>query len=243
MMRFPLGLSADLARALLHNKIRGTRSYPLVVRVFGGDDLRSGENSAALAKVRGTRAPVVWIERSPENSGSGALTREIIRLGRTVFLEVRGRAMRRGLHELPPVPRLYLTVQLDGLEDAQHARRERQGSFRNTLEGIHAAKLSGFHICVQTAVYADTELRELAKLSDFLESAGVDGWVQTCAMESRQMAGGASKMAEAAKLIHNSRWRAFSRALDLAGEPQENRAAAEIESFDEDPQASEVRLP
>ena len=71
----------------------------------------------------------------------------------------------------------------------------------------------------------------------------MDGWVQTCAMESRQMAGGASKMAEAAKLIHNSRWRAFSRALDLAGEPQENRAAAEIESFDEDPQASEVRLP
>ena len=83
----------------------------------------------------------------------------------TVFIEIDGTLLRRRIHEFRPVSRLYLVLPLNGLEAAHDLRAQHPGNFRATIESIRTAKLSGFHICVETKIFADTQLRRPSRAS------------------------------------------------------------------------------
>jgi len=54
---------------------------------------------------------------------------------------------------------------------------ERDGVFREAIEGIKAAKAAGFLVCSNTTVYKETDLGEIAELYQFLNELGVDGYM------------------------------------------------------------------
>jgi sulfatase maturation enzyme AslB (radical SAM superfamily) len=239
MMRFSPRLTVDLLKALITQKIPGTEKHPLVLRLnpaefsaqreFASESPDVASSSASesdplytqmLSLVHGSSAPVVWIggETPLQFPRIGQLTREIVDSGRTVFIETDGRLLRRRIHEFRPVSRLYVTVQLNGLEASHDRRAGTAGIFRVTIEGVRAAKLSGFHICVLTTMFADTEMEELRRLKEYISKMNVDGWVQAQPVAGEREALSNDELLLARHLIPSWRWRKLSELLDRAAD-------------------------
>ena len=66
-------------------------------------------------------------------------------------------------------------MHLDGLEKTHDLCVEREGVFREAVEGIRAAKAAGFMVCTNTTVYKETDMREIEALFEYLEQFDVDG--------------------------------------------------------------------
>src|ERR1700674_4800314 len=197
MMRFPLRLTVDLMQVLIAQKVFGTAAYPLAVRLglaelpaysesyaastTDSSIAASSSDLQALSLIRGSAAPVVWIggDTPLHYPRIGQVARDIINRGRTVFVEMDGTLLRRRIQEFRPVSRLYLTLRLNGLETSHDLRAGQIGNFRATMESIRTAKLSGFLVCVETTIFADTELGELQRLAQYIANLDVDGWIES----------------------------------------------------------------
>jgi Radical SAM superfamily len=234
MMRFPLRLAEDLARVLITQKVlRGSR-YPLVLRLDlaqfpGQSDSQtnpasavSSRDSQALALVRSDSTPIVWIggDTPLHYPRIGQIARDIIHRGRTVFIEMDGTLLRRRIHEFRPVSQLYLVLPLNGPNAAHDLRAGQPGNFRATIESIRTAKLSGFHVCAETTIFADTEMRDLRELSDFIVGLGLDGWIQRRPLGAEALKVSSEQMDAARNLIPSRGWRSFSELLDLTPSQQ-----------------------
>ena len=66
-------------------------------------------------------------------------------------------------------------MHLDGLERTHDLCVERDGVFREAIDGIKAAKAAGFYVCSNTTIYKETELNEIGELFAYLYDLGVDG--------------------------------------------------------------------
>ena len=233
MVRFPLWLTADLTRARIAQKLRED-SGPLPIlflRPMEGVDPSPPDQveiaalkkpgTDLLALVRNSSAPVVWIG-GPEPllcPELGQLVRGSAGLGRHTFLETDGALLRRRIHEFRPGSRFFLAVQLDGLEPSHNRRAGRADAFELALEGIRAAKVSGFLVCVHARIDGETNLEETGKLLRFAENLDVDGFLisQAAALpnaENRDRQALEQKTTEARKLIRNRWWKYFSRLVE-----------------------------
>ena len=83
--------------------------------------------------------------------------------------------MRKRLGEFTPHRRFFFNVHLDGMEQTHDLAVEREGVFREAIEGIRAAKAAGFKVCTNTTVYKETDMQEIEALFEYLEQFGVDG--------------------------------------------------------------------
>jgi hopanoid biosynthesis associated radical SAM protein HpnH len=196
-MRFPFKLTASLARYIVGKRLRGEEKFPLVMMLeplhacnltcTGCGRIREYKSTInemlsvgqCLAALEDCGAPIVSICGGepmiyPE---IGRLTREILDRGRHVYLCTNGMFIRRRLHEFQPTSSFFWNVHLDGMERTHDLCVEREGVFREAIEGIRAAKNSGFLVCSNTTIYKETDLDEIAELIAFLHSLGVDGYM------------------------------------------------------------------
>ena len=196
-MRFPFKLTANLTRYIAGNVIRGSGKFPLVmmleplhacnltctgcgrIREYKStiDELLTVEQ--CLAAMEECGAPVVSICGGepmiyPEMD---RLVREILARGRHIYLCTNGMFIRKRLHEFKPNDSFFWNVHLDGLERTHDLCVERDGVFREAVEGIKAAKAAGFLVCSNTTIYKETDLNEIAELFEYLHSLGVDGYM------------------------------------------------------------------
>jgi MoaA/NifB/PqqE/SkfB family radical SAM enzyme len=188
-------------------------------------DLQLLSSDLCLDAVRRSSAPVVWIGGGEPllHPEIGRLARRIVDTGRHVFVHTDGALLRRRIHEFRPVTRLFLTVQFEGFEQGHDRRARRDGAFREAVDGIRTAKLSGFLVCAYIVAKADTDLAELEELRRYLEARDVDGFV---AMPPHDFPQEASQRKQSAPLrwqIHaaraqlcSRRWRLFSRLLQTS---------------------------
>jgi len=228
-MRFPLGLTADLAMGRARRTLRGADSQPLILQL---PVLAGSPNSPTplasddcLRAVAASSAPVIWIG-GPEpllHQEIGRLARRIVDTGRHVFVETDGTRLHRRIHEFRPVSRLFLTVRFDGLEERHDRCVGREGAFREALQGIRTAKLSGFLVCAHIVVYPDTETAELGNLRELLGQKDVDGFIVCAARDTTNAAHAQSeypriqkRLSETRALMPDRRWRWFSRLLNEA---------------------------
>src|SRR6267378_5412853 len=180
MMRFPLRLTADLALARFAPKSRPAQGAGLVQFVDAAEILHHGSSYPVsherIREINCGRSPVVWIGGSEplQHPGISHLVRAVTQTGHFVFLETDGTLLRRRIHEFQPVSRLFLTVRLEPvyLEPARvetdEPRRASSGLQPGTselaVEGIRAARLSGFSICIHVRVSPETEISDAAEL-------------------------------------------------------------------------------
>lgn len=238
MLSFPLRLSADLLRARLLRALRGKAEQNLIARVNPADagwssaheqgapfpDRKS--DSELLAALQAGAAPIVWIGgREPLlQPAIGNLARGIADSGRTVFMETDGVLLRRRIHEFRPNSRLFVTVKFHGLERAHDLRAGRSGVFRDAVEGIRTAKLSGFLICAHALIDEETRLGDIAQLKEYLAALDADGFLVSAAPGGAKGANRGSdslrnKVIEARTLIGNTGWERLSRLLELHALP------------------------
>jgi MoaA/NifB/PqqE/SkfB family radical SAM enzyme len=165
-MRFPLRLTADLGFNLALRSLRLQRNRPLIESVTPDGNLRS-------------RSPIVWIG-GPEPLDVRETPRVVNSLaaaGRHVFLPTTGVLLRLRIHEFQPSPRLHLTICFDGAELAHDRRAGRQGAFRDALESVRTARLSGFLLCAQLVLHASSECSEIERLHGELRRLDFDGFL------------------------------------------------------------------
>lgn len=196
-MRYPLKMTVNLARYVAKNRFRGAQKFPMVLMLeplhacnltcTGCGRIREYKSTInemmtveeCLAASDECGAPMVSICGGepmiyPE---IGRLTKEILGRGRHIILCTNGMFIRKRLHEFKPVSSFFFNVHLDGLERTHDLCVERDGVFREAIEGIKAAKAAGFLVCSNTTVYKETDLSEIADLYGYLDTLGVDGYM------------------------------------------------------------------
>jgi molybdenum cofactor biosynthesis enzyme MoaA len=237
MMRFPLRLTADLAMRRFAQKSRLGRGGCSVQFVDAAELLHQDSNHPVsherMREIISGRCPVVWIGGSEPllHPGISHLVRAITQTGHFVFLETGGTLLRRRIHEFQPVSRLFLTIRLEPDAQRRVSNSPRAGALEPATEGIRAARLSGFLICVHARVHAETGLGDLAELIQFARSLDVDGIVITSANGGLDAKSAAlqRKTAEARKLIDSKWWEFFSRLVEpvVSGQRNATRSAEE----------------
>jgi MoaA/NifB/PqqE/SkfB family radical SAM enzyme len=264
MLRFPLRLTADLAKVRIARIGRGDSAAPAVLLVSPVEQAHSSSFESSkfpteakagtelLSFVRDSAAPVIWIG-GPDpllHPEIAQLTRCINGHGQHVFLETDGALLRRRIHEFRPVSRLFLTVPLNGLEKSHDLRAAHPGAFRNAVKALQAARLCGFLTCIHAHVHDDTDLNDIAALLAFANTLDVDGFVISPAAPSSANPRSASlqqKTAEARNLIGNRWWQFFSRLAEAAlnGErlsPQIENKTRSILDSESDPREESVKV-
>jgi hypothetical protein len=248
MMRFPLRLTADLVMARFAQRLRPARGVRPMQFVDAAEILHSdSSHPVSHEKIRDivcSRSPVVWIGGSEplRHPGIAHLVRAITQSGHFVFLETDGTLLRRRIHEFQPVSRFFLTVRLEPVPvDADAPRRSSGGLQPGTSglasEGLRAARLSGFSICVHLRVTPETEMNDVAGWLHLAHSLDVDGFVispargrSNAALPEAQAL--VEKTAEARKRMESIWWESFSRTVGplLLGEPRNSAVHLRQES-------------
>src|SRR5215470_8826120 len=196
-MRVPFSLTASMTGYLARKKMSGDKRFPLVMMLeplhacnltcTGCGRIREYKSTInevmtveqCLAASDECGAPIVSICGGepmiyPE---IGRLAREILARGRHIILCTNGMFIRKRLHEFKPTSSFFFNVHLDGLERTHDLCVERDGVFREAIEGIKAAKAAGFFVCSNTTIYKETDLNEIAELYAYLHELGVDGYM------------------------------------------------------------------
>jgi hypothetical protein len=241
-MKFPFLLTLDLWRNRLSQPFRnGERRGPIfhlpaavlpALHENGGNCV-SGENGHSAAETvrtaAQTKAPVLWIGGGEplDHSEVGRVVFALNAKRRNVFLHTNGQRLRQRIHEFHPDPRFFLTVELSGREAFHDGAVGRPGAFGRVMEGIRAAKLSGFHVCAHVTVTDKTEVCETGELFEFLDRYDVDGYIVS--------SGGRTPPAdtvvldeieEIRALARCGHWENFSRLLEASYASQSDKSDA-----------------
>jgi hypothetical protein len=208
MMRFPLRLTAQIAKTRIARIWQTSQSNPLIKFVDSADVLHLGSSHPVshekLNDMTASLSPIVWIGGSEplNHPGISHFVLANALCGHFVFLETNGVLLRRRIHEFQPLPRVFLTVRLGA---------RRTPAFELAVEGIRAARLSGFFSVVHSRVGEDMDKTELDRLRALLTELQVDGWLITAATVSKDAVRNA---AEARSLIPSPSWRSFSERVE-----------------------------
>jgi MoaA/NifB/PqqE/SkfB family radical SAM enzyme len=167
-----------------------------------------------------TDAAVLWIGGSEplEHAEVGRVAFALNAKGRNVFVHTNGQRLRQRIHEFRPEPRLFLAVEMAGREETHDLQVGQPGAFRRVIEGIRAAKLSGFHVCAHVTVTDGMDPCEAGELFEYLDRYDVDGFIVSSG--GRRLAAGGptiqEKLEEVRALVRCSRWERFSRLLEAS---------------------------
>ena len=204
-MRFPLRLTADLVLGLAMRSLGGKR--PLI------SILSAGGNQFGAA------SPIVWIggPEPLELPETPCVVNALAAAGRHVFLPTTGILLRRRIHELQPSARLHLTIRFDGADASHDERAGRTGAFRDALESVRTAKLSGFLLCAQLILHEPSDVAELEGLHEELRKIDFDGFlISPMPVASEDLRSGSAALRW--KLL-SRRWALFSTLLDSVVSP------------------------
>lgn len=210
MVRLPARLTSKLAKARITQIFHSAPQGPLLHCVDPAEVLHSGSavpvSREKMHALMENPAPVIWIGGSEPllHGGIGHFVRAIAQSGHCVFLETDGTSLRRRIHEFQPHRELFLTVRLDSLQVPE---------FAAAVEGLRAARLSGFFTLIHSPVREDLESARLTTLRSFIAEKDVDGWLITAASPDEAVV---RKAAEARGLIRSSFWRQFSEHVEEA---------------------------
>src|SRR5262249_51097406 len=98
----------------------------------------------------------------------------------------------------------------------------RADAFRRALEGIRAAKLSGFLVAAHFTVTNETDPCQIGELLESLDNKDVDGFIVSTGGRSSegQIAALSETLEDARAMIRCGRWENFSRLLEASyGDP------------------------
>jgi MoaA/NifB/PqqE/SkfB family radical SAM enzyme len=228
-MKFPFRLSLDLWRQRLFHAGYQDRGGDAILHLPAawlpalhetGFERSSDSHSAAdsVRTAAKSKAPVLWIGGGEplDHAEVGRVAFALNARGRNVFVHTDGRRLRQRIHEFRPDARLFLTVELAGREAFHDRVVGKPGAFRRAMEGIQAAKLSGFYVCAHVSVTDRTLPCETGELFEFLDRYDVDGYLVSSGGHEQAASAAAyqEKLEELRGFVRCGRWEHFSRLLE-----------------------------
>jgi hypothetical protein len=228
-MRFPLRLAAALYARKFQPPSNGKSSpiffLPPPVNRFA--TIQSGEQvtpdwewhtpEACIAAANRAGAHVVWLGGTEPllHPHIGRVVSALIKTGRYVFLHTSGVGLRKRIHEFQPHPRLVLTLEVADHEGGLGLPAS-PGASAAFLEAMAGARLSGFHRCAHLTVGAQTDASETARLFDWVDTKGLEGFVVSSGRLPISAADPAmrNKVNEIQNTIRSRGWRDFSQLVE-----------------------------
>lgn len=176
---------------------------------------------ACVRAVEQANAPVVWLGGVEPlfHPAIGDVAAALAESGRYVFLHTSGAGIRQRIHELKPVPRLYLTVEIPldcGIDSASSREPSANVSFQTVVEALRTARLSGFFLCTHFTVSNGTTAEQVLSRLQSLEPLALDGVaVSSGSAFSARLTdpSAADALVRVTRLIPSHGWRRFSRLL------------------------------
>ena len=107
----------------------------------------------------------------------GRLVTEILARGKNIILCTNGMFIRKKIKQFKPDSKFFFNVHLDGMEKNHDISVEREGVFKEAIEGVKVAKQHRFKVCTNTTVYKETDMKEIEELYTYLETLNVDGFL------------------------------------------------------------------
>jgi len=243
-MKFPSRLSLDLFRGRIARAFVSGRDdstiFHLSPSAFSSTnqkeiDAESDPNAAVMeipaTVVSQTAAPIFWVggDEPLQHPIIGRIAGALNKAGRNVFLHTDGLRLRKRIHEFRPDPRIFLTVELAGQEEIHDRVVAQPGSFARVMEGVRAAKLSGFHVCAHVTVNLQTDVCEIGELFEYLDDYDVDGFIVSSGgglIEFASPDNLQEKLQDIRSLVRCSRWESFSSLLEASyATPRAGKAA------------------
>jgi hypothetical protein len=233
-MKFPSRLSLDLLRDRIARAFASRRDnstiFHLSPSVFSSInqreiDAESDPNAAVMEipanVVSQTAASIFWVggDEPLQHPVIGRVAAALNKAGRNVFLHTDGLRLRKRIHEFRPDSRLFLTVELAGRGEIHDRAVAQPGSFARVMEGIRAAKLSGFYVCAHVTVNLQTDICETVELFEHLDNYDVDGFIVSSGgglIESASRSELREKLQDIRSLVRCSRWEYFSSLLEAS---------------------------
>ena len=203
-MRLPAPLLAALAKAGIARLFRQSNSRRLLHFVDPAEVLHPGSSHPVshdrIRELLSSSATALWVGGSEplEHPGIAHLVRALAQSKYLIFLETDGMLLRRRIHEFQPLPQLFLAVHLDA---------GKKPEFEVALEGLRAARLSGFFTVVRSMVSETPDFDGLNRLRTIFLEMDLDGWLITAGSVNPEAC---ARSAEARKLIPSAGWRRFS---------------------------------
>jgi molybdenum cofactor biosynthesis enzyme MoaA len=210
MVRLPARLTAKLAKFRIAQIFNSAKAPSRIHCMDPAEVLHPGSQAPVsrekMQELIENPAPVIWIGGSEPllHAGIGHFVRAIVQSGHFIFLETDGTLLRRRIHEFQPLPELFLTFRLDSLQSAGSAL---------AVEGLRAARLSGFFTVVHSIVHEHSDLAKLSGIQSFIKEKDMDGWLITGVSAEEPVA---RKAAEARGMIRRTFWRQFSEYFEQA---------------------------
>jgi sulfatase maturation enzyme AslB (radical SAM superfamily) len=243
-MRYPLRLNIDLLQYKIAHLLTG-RSAPIghiSPAIFTESPADESESDAAqscsAAKIAArilsqSSSPVFWLGGSDEplqHISIGSIVSELNRRKRTVFLHTNGARLRQRIHEFRPDSRLYLTVELTGREAAHDAACAQAGAYRRIIEGVRAAKLSGFHVCAHVTVTENSDVCEAGELFEDLDRFDMDGFIVSTGGRGliASNPGLTQNLSEIRSLVRSGPWENVSKLLEASYTTREESAVSPL---------------
>jgi len=174
----------------------------------------------SIACAKNTKASMVWLG-GPEpllHSEIGRLTSDLRNDDRYVFLHTNGYHLRQRIHVFQPNDRLFLVPEFAGREERHNRAVGQPDAFQRTLEGIRAAKLSGFLIAAHITVTQETDTCDAGELIEALDKLDIDGFIATSRGQSLESSRQslAETLDDVRALIRHGAWEDFSRLLEVS---------------------------
>jgi len=247
-MKFPLRLTLDLWRGGIERRFAPAGAS--VLRCVAPSEIPPSTEELPSATERMAQlATAFWISGEGiegDALGHPAMGRAAAQLNaarRNVFIHTDGALLRRRIHEFRPDARLFFAVEFSGSEAVHGKMAHASSRFVRAVEGIRAAKLSGFHVCAHVTARPETGVCETGMLFEFLDRYDVDGYLVTAGRPvSQQGAVSEQERKDLRALIRDGRWERFAALLDAsyaaAPKPTAVRPAARIETGLDMPVAS-----
>jgi len=188
-MRFPLSLTTTMVGYMARKKLSGEKRYPLVLMLeplhacnltcTGCGRIREYKDTIqemltledCLASVEECGAPIVSICGGEPliYPPIVELVDELVKRKKGIILCTNGMFLRKKLSQFTPSELLFFNIHLDGLEQTHDLCVERTGVFKEAIEAIQAAKAGGFHVCLNTTVYTETDMEEIDRLFEIVD--------------------------------------------------------------------------
>lgn len=234
-MRFPLRLSAAIFKTRVSALLASVSGSQVIFHRTAAED--------QIARAKNANAPIVWIggEEPLLHPEIGRFANDLLEGNRYVFLHTDGYSLRQRIHAFRPDSRLFLTIEFAGREENHNRAMGRTDAFQRSLEGIRAAKLSGFLVAAHFTVTSETDPCEIGELIEWLDNKDVDGFIVSTGGQTAtgQNAALSETLSDARAMIRCGRWENFSRLLEASyvhpapAREQEKLSASGENAFEE----------
>lgn len=196
-MRVPMGLTIDMAKYVMKQRLTGNKRYPLVLMLeptelcnltcTGCGKIRQAEEihgkrmsvEECLAAADECGAPVVSIAGGEPlvHPQFDQIVEGMLARNKLTLLCTNGILIKRALSRLTPDQRFSFVFHLDGPREHHDLMVERKGVFDTVIDGIQEAKKLGFKVTTNTTLYKGVDPKGVGNLLRQLMDLGVDNCI------------------------------------------------------------------